>query len=69
MAYAGEAYGSGGQYAGNAANAVSPVPANGLTTERAAGALVLGALAALIMIRRGFRGVSVGRISGGLVKP
>jgi hypothetical protein len=68
MAYAGEAYGSGGQYAGNAANAVNPVPANGLTTERAAGALVIGALAALIMIRRGFRGVSVGRISGGLVK-
>jgi hypothetical protein len=73
MAYAGEryqsgVYGSGGSYAGEAANAVSPVPTNGLSTERAAGAIVLGSLAALIMIRRGFRGVSVSKMSGGLVR-
>lgn len=40
----------------------------GVTTEYAAAALVLGALAALILIRRGFRGVSipgVGSVSAG----
>lgn len=40
----------------------------GVTTEYAAAALVIGALAALILIRRGFRGVSipgVGSVSAG----
>lgn len=69
MAYAGEQYGSGNAYAGTAQNATNAVPATGMTTERAAAAVVLGSLAALIMIRRGFRGVSVGRMSGGLVRP
>lgn len=69
MAYAGEQYGSGNAYAGTAQNAVNAVPPSGMTTERAAAAVVLGSLAALIMIRRGFRGVSVGRMSGGLVRP
>jgi hypothetical protein len=73
MAYAGEnfnqgTYGTGGSYAGNAANAVSPVPTKGLNTEQAAAVLVLGSLVALIAIRRGFRGVSVSRATGGLVK-
>lgn len=68
MAYAGEQYGTGGVYAGQAANAINPVKANGVTTPRAAAGLVLGSLMALIMIRRGFRGVSVGRLTGGLVK-
>lgn len=68
MAYAGEEYGRGGQYSGNAANAVNPVPIAGMPTERAAGALVLGALVALILIHRGFRGVSIGRATGGLVR-
>lgn len=68
MAYAGEQYGTGNTYAGNAANATNAVPATGMTTERAAAGLVIGSLVALVMIRRGFRGVSVGRISGGLVR-
>jgi hypothetical protein len=73
MAYAGEqyqggVYGTGGSYAGNAANATTPAPTNGMSTERAAAAIVLGSLAALIMIRRGFRGVSVSKMSGGLVR-
>ena len=35
-------------------------------TEHATGALVLGALVALILIRRGFRGVSVAGVSVGI---
>jgi hypothetical protein len=36
----------------------SPVT-NGLTTSHAAGVVVIGSLLMLILIRRGFRGVSV----------
>jgi hypothetical protein len=73
MAYAGEnfnqgAYGTGGSYAGNAANAVSPAPKGGMNTEQAAAAIVLGSLVALIAIRRGFRGVSVSKATGGLLR-
>lgn len=35
------------------------VKLGGVTTEYAAAAIVLGALAALILLRRGFRGVSI----------
>lgn len=39
---------------------VNPVGgANGLTTERAVAGLVIGCLIALILIRRGFRGVGI----------
>jgi hypothetical protein len=68
MAYAGENYGTGGAYTGQAANAVNPLPRNGLDTPQAAAALVIGSLVGLIMIRRGFRGLSVSRVSGGLVR-
>jgi hypothetical protein len=73
MAYAGEnfnqgSYGTGGSYAGNASNAVNPMPSGGLNTEQAAAALVLGSLVALIAIRRGFRGVSISKATGGLVR-
>jgi hypothetical protein len=34
------------------------LPATGMTTERAAAVLVIGALLALIIINRGFRGVN-----------
>lgn len=73
MAYAGEntntgVYGTGGAYAGAAAAAVSPLTKSGFNTEQAAAALVLGSLAGLILIRRGFRGVSVSKMSGGLVR-
>ena len=68
MAYAGENYGSGGTYAGQAANAVNPVPVKGLDTPQAAAALVFGAMVGLILIRRGFRGLSVSRVTGGLVR-
>ena len=68
MAYAGDDYGTGNTYTGNATNALNPVSGTGTTTERAAGILVIGALVVLIMINRGFRGVSVGRLSGGLVR-
>jgi hypothetical protein len=68
MAYAGENYGTGGAYTGQAANAVNPVNVNGLSTPQAAAALVIGSLVGLIVIRRGFRGVSVSKMSGGLVR-
>ena len=68
MAYAGEQYGSGNVYAGQAANAVNSVPTVGVTTEKAAAILVIGSLVALIAIRRGFRGVSVSNVTGGLVR-
>lgn len=47
----------------NDANTVQPT---GLTPERAAAAIVLGSLILLILIRRGFRGVSVGGVSVGV---
>lgn len=68
MAYAGENYGTGGAYTGQAANAVNPLPRGSLDTPQAAAALVIGSLVGLILIRRGFRGVSVSRVSGGLVR-
>ena len=68
MAYAGENYGTGGAYTGQAANAINPVASAGLDTPRAAAALVIGSLVGLIMIRRGFRGVSVSKATGGLVR-
>lgn len=37
-----------------------------LTTEYAAAVVVIGALVALIMIRRGFRGLNVGGVSVGV---
>lgn len=46
----------------------NPVPDKGGNTEYMAAAIVIGALVALVMINRGFRGVSVGRVSGGLVR-
>jgi hypothetical protein len=39
---------------------------SGLSTEHAAAVVVIGALAVLILIRRGFRGVSVGGVSVGV---
>jgi len=71
MAYAGEregVYPTAGPYAGNATGATQPVKGQGLSTEQAAAAVVLGSLAALIAIRRGFRGISVSRATGGLVR-
>lgn len=47
---------------------VNPVKQGGLMTEHAAAAVVIGSLVFLVMIRRGFRGVSVGKVSGGLVR-
>jgi hypothetical protein len=40
-----------------------PVKGQGFTTEYASAALVFGALIFLIMVRRGFRGASIGGIS------
>jgi hypothetical protein len=68
MAYAGEQYGSGGAYSNGPTD--NPVRGmNGLTTEHAAAAVVIGCLVFLIAIRRGFSGVSVSSVTGGLVKP
>jgi len=39
------------------------VAATGLTPERAAAVVVIGALIILILIKRGFRGVSAGGVS------
>ena len=47
----------------------NPVATNGGSTEYSAAFLVIGALVALIMINRGFRGVSVSGATGGLVRP
>lgn len=42
---------------------VNPVKgANGFSTEHAAAVIVIGALAFLIAVRRGFRGVNVGGV-------
>lgn len=68
MAYAGENYGTGGAYSGQAANAINPLPRGSLDTPQAAAAIVIGSLVGLIMIRRGFRGLSVSRATGGLVR-
>ena len=38
----------------------------GITTEHAVAGLVIGCLVALILIRRGFRGVNVGGVSVGV---
>lgn len=43
-----------------------PISGGGFTTEHAAAAIVIGALVALVLIRRGFRGVSVGGVSVGI---
>lgn len=45
---------------------MNPVKANGITTAYASGIIVLGALLFLILIKRGFRGVSVGGVSVGV---
>jgi hypothetical protein len=52
----------GGGYYDNA----NPVKGGGLSTEHATAALVIGCLAALFLIRRGFRGVNVGGVSVGV---
>lgn len=44
----------------------NPVKAGGVSTDRAAGIVVIAALVALIAINRGFRGVSVGGIKVGV---
>ncbi len=57
-----------GNYGGDNAM-VNPITSGGLTTDKWAAILVLGSLVALIAINRGFRGVSVSGMSGGLVRP
>lgn len=64
--YAGESYGSGNAYSGE--STVNPVKLSGLTTERATAVIVIGALLALVALRRGFLPTNVGRLTGGLVK-
>lgn len=47
----------------------NPVSAGkGITTEYATGALVIGCLVALILIRRGFRGVNLPGIGGASIR-
>ncbi len=46
---------------------VNPVKSAGMSTEYAAGVIVIGALIFLIAINRGFRGVSISGATGGLV--
>lgn len=47
-------------------NHENPVTSGGFNTEHAVAAVVIGCLVALIMIRRGFRGVNVGGVSFGV---
>lgn len=42
------------------------VQGSGITTEHATAAVVIGALVFLILIRRGFRGISIGGVSAGV---
>lgn len=42
------------------------VQGSGLTTEHATGIVVVGALLFLILVRRGFRGISIGGVSAGI---
>lgn len=45
----------------------NPITATGFwTTEHTAGAVVLGSLAFLILVARGFRGISAGGVSVGV---
>lgn len=65
--YAGEEYGAGNAYSGaNVSN--NPVKMSGLSTEHAAGVIIIGSLLALIAIRKGFLPTNIGRVTGGLVK-
>jgi len=63
MGYAGNEYGASGAYnnLGTGSNSV-------LSTAHASGIIVGASLLFLIAIRMGFRGVSVSRVSGGLVR-
>lgn len=45
---------------------MNPVKGSGLTTAHATGIVVFAALAFLILIKRGFRGVSAGGVSIGV---
>jgi hypothetical protein len=45
---------------------MNPVKGNGLTTAHASAIVVLSALAFLILVKRGFRGVSAGGVSIGV---
>lgn len=67
MGYAGQEYGSGGAYSGNGAG-VGSMSFSGLSVAHASAVIVLAALLFLMAIRMGFRGVSVGRLTGGIVR-
>ena len=43
-----------------------PVQSSGVDTPRAAAGLVIGAVIALVLIARGFRGISAGGVSVGV---
>lgn len=45
---------------------MNPVKANGITTAYASAIVVLGALLFLILVKRGFRGISAGGVSVGI---
>lgn len=49
-----------------AEDGMNPVKGNGLTTAHASAVVVLGSLLFLVLIKRGFRGVSVGGVSVGV---
>jgi len=70
MAYAGQDYGASGTYSGNAAGYAGTGMGMGSNLTAAhASAIIIGlSLLFLIAIRMGFRGVSVGRATGGLVR-
>ncbi len=57
--YADDGYGAG-------PTMVNPIKGIGLDTPQVTGAIVLGALAMLILIRRGFRGVNLAGVRVGV---
>lgn len=56
-------------YSGNEYNySASPITQGSLSTAHTAGFVVGGCLAILVLIRLGYRDLSISRVTGGLVK-
>jgi len=56
------------QYDANDVSMTHPIKTGNVDTPQMAAAIVVGALVFLILVRRGFRGVSVGKATGGILR-
>lgn len=69
MAYAGTDYGSSGSWNNNAAGvSTQGISMSNLTAAHASAVIIGLSLLFLIALRMGFRGISVGKVTGGLVR-